>query len=208
MDAEGRILSPQGYDGAITTARFTPTLAHLMAARHARDVWATRLGKTFVASTGAAGVAPGTALSATPPFTLYNPQNSGVIVALLKSLLGWVSGTLGGGTLVYAVNANPSQAVPTGGTELTPQCLLLGNPRGVMRVFQGATLAVAPTLLRPWRIVGAWDGTANAMPAALEEDLAGQIQIAPGCSLSMQELGGVGTSPLVIFGASWEEIPS
>jgi hypothetical protein len=208
MDAEGRTINPQEQDVSWAVYRLTPTLGLLTAARHARDVWATRLGHTFVASTAVAGVAPGTALSTTPPLTLYNPQNSGIVVALLKSTLGWISGTLGGGTLVYAVNTNPSQAAPTGGTELTPQCLLLGSPRGVARVFQGATLAATPTLLRPWRTVGAWDGTANVLPAPLEEDLEGQIQIAPGCSLSLQEIGGAGTSPLVLFSATWEEVPA
>ena len=146
-----------------------------------------------------------TALSTTPPLALWNPPSSGKNLVIMKATMGYVSGTLGGGSVLFAVV--PSQTtVPTTGTELVPLNAMLGFPRGVGRAFQGSTLVAAPSILRPSFVMGAWVGT-TATPPANELDIVdGGIVVPQGAVLCMQGLAGAGTSPLVLFAMTWEEV--
>jgi len=205
VDFEGKV-GPQALsDGSRAQARLMTTGELAASQVHARYWEAVRRGTVYSGCTGAAGVAPGTALSTTPPFTLYNPKTSGKHLTVLMALMGYISGTLGAGTVVYAVNTDPTAAAPTGGTALTAINALLGGPAGVGQVFQGATLPAVPTIYRPFAVVGAFAGGAES-PKVVVQELDGSIIVAPGCALSLQAIAGAGTSPLVLFGMVWEEV--
>src|SRR5262245_50827578 len=148
MIAEGQIRVRLGSLQGYSPLAFTPNGEVIITPGHSEYIEPARLARMHTVCTGASGVAPGTALSPTPPMTLYNPANSGIVAAITKATLGYVSGTLGAGTIVWGVNNNPLQAAPTGGSELTPICTLLGSPRSVCRAYQGSTLAAAPTIFR------------------------------------------------------------
>jgi hypothetical protein len=123
----------------------------------------------------------------------------------MKTSIGYVSGTLGAGTICYAVV--PSQTtVPSTGTELVPQNANIGFPRGVGRAFSGSTLAAVPTLLYPGPIMGAFLATTALQPIETMHLVDGAITIPPGAVLCIQAIAGAGTSPLVIFGCEWEEV--
>lgn len=172
---------------------------------HLKNVEVIRQAKTFTFCTPVAGVAPGTALSTTPPLTVYNPINSGVYLAVGEVGLGYISGTLGGGAIVLAGNPSLVQAAPTGGTPLTPQCNFLGFVVGKALGYQGATLAATPGIICPVFTIGAWVGTTPDM-MALSRDFAGSYLLAPGASISLQAIAGAGTSPLVLLSMSVEEV--
>lgn len=171
----------------------------------------------FVACTPAAGVAPGTALSTTPPLALWCPPDSAlqtvagnqdrqVAATIISARLAYVSGTLGAGNIVYAVVDQPTK--PTGGTQLTIQQLGL-TPAGsglapVCQAFQGSTLAGTPALLMPAFSVNAAPLTGPVM----REYIDGEILLGPGKALVLQEIGGAGTSPLVQLSLSWVETTS
>lgn len=163
------------------------------------------LAKIFEACTAVGGVAPGTALSTTPPMALWNPPTSNVNLAVFKTSMGYVSGTLGAGCIVYATGTAQT-TVPSTGSELIPQCTLIGAPRGVGRVFQGSTISLAGTVLRASYTLGAFVGGANP-PALCADFIDGAIIVQPGGLFIMQGVAGAGTSPLVIFGVCWEEVP-
>jgi hypothetical protein len=154
----------------------------------------------FAACTPVAGVAPGTVLSTTPPFTLWNPPNTGRQIQLvpIEALLGFVSGTLGAGSVVYGVVAQPTQ--PTGGTVLTPQPAVLGNAATpIGQAFQGATLATTPTLIKPAFVL-------EATPTKVQKDaIEGALALLPGQALVMQGVAAAGTSPLVLLALEWAE---
>jgi hypothetical protein len=190
-------------DGPIALARDS---AQLISLAHHKNVEVARLARTFSVVTPAAGVAPGTALSTTPPLTLYNPQNSGVGLGLLRAAMGYVSGTLGKGTLVLGANPSLMQAAPSGGTQLTPQCSYMGFTTGRALAYQGATLAQAPTLVEPLFIFGAWVGAADDLHS-LERKWEGTNLLAPGTSVSLQGVAAAGSSPLVLLFLEWEELP-
>jgi hypothetical protein len=162
-------------------------------------------GAIMEACNSVAGVAPGTAFSTTPPFALWNPPASGKNLAILKLFLGYVSGTLGGGVINLGIVASQT-TVPTGGTEITPNCTLLNAPRGVGRTFTGSTLASTPAILRPVWSAGAALASTAAFPIEITEILDEAIIVTQGSAVALQGLMAAGTSPLVILGMAWEEI--
>lgn len=207
-EVNGKVGPGYAGDGSLVDPRHTKDLAIVMQDLHGRFYETTYRGNTFIASTGVAGVAPGTALSTTPPFILYNPLNSGVNLSVISASLGFISGTLGAGTIVYAANTNIAQAAPTGGTALTPINVLIGNntlAKG--KAFQSSTLAVAPTILRDFAIIGAFTTSTANMYVPIRDIIDGSIIIAPGAALSLQGVAGAGTTPLVTLAMTWEEIP-
>lgn len=196
----------QGAVGTIENLRGVVTGALVTADGHARYQEAMLRGKLVHFSTGVAGVAPGTALSTTPPLVVWNPPNSGVVGVLLRSRFGYVSGTLGGGTIVYGYSVQV--ASPTGGTALAPTNGLLGATSGALKGFQGSTLTTAPTIVLPGPVMSAFLATTavQAFLNALDEN-AGEIGIPPGIALALQGVAAAGTTPLAILGASFEEVP-
>lgn len=207
IEIQGKVGPGYAADGNTADPRMTKDLAMVIQDLHGRFYETTYRGNTFIASTGVAGVAPGTALSTTPPFTLYNPLNSGVNLVLISASMGYVSGTLGAGMIVYGANNNTAQAAPSGGTVLVPVCSLIGNvslPRG--KAFQGSTLAAAPTILRDFCVLGAFAGGAAAPTPPVRDIVDGSIIIGPGASVSLQGVAGAGTSPLVTLAVTWEEV--
>lgn len=158
--------------------------------------------KAIAISTVAAGIAPGTALSTTPPLALWNPQDSDIEPWLAMATLGYISGTLGAGTIVMALV--PQVTVPSGGTELT--CTPTGLPlsrAGAIRAFSGSTLSSTPALLMGtgW-ILGASLATTAALPERLTFLPPSEtIKIPAGYALCLQGIAAAGTAPLVLFGA-------
>ncbi len=192
-------------DGAAGPLRGTRTGALVVAAGHGALVEPAARGNIMIVCTAAAGVAPGTALSTSPPLVIWNPPASGKNLAILKASIGYVSGTLGAGSIVYASGAQATP--PTTGTEITPASALLGATRGVGRAFSGSTLTVAPTLLRPVCSIGAITAATAFTPALALDLVDGGIIIPPGGLLAVQGIAAAGTSPLVLLSLIWEELP-
>lgn len=190
-------------DGAMQEVRLGRTGELVTTDAHGRVHEAAVRGAVFAATTAVAGVAPGTALSTTPPMALWNPPNSGVVLSVLRTRLGFVSGTLGAGTVVYAA-VSSQQTVPATGTELVPSPTNLSAKKASGRAFQGSTVASTPTILLPAFVLGTTPTTPAA--AATVDDVAGEIVVSPGTCLVMQGVAAAGTTPLVLFGLTWEEI--
>ena len=194
-------------NGVITELRGDRTGALVTTNAHGFYSESVSQGAVMECSTAVAGVAPGTALSTTPPYFLWNPPASGKNLIVLKTAMGFVSGTLGGGSILMAA-VTAQMTVPTGGTELTPVATLIGAPRGVGRVFQASTVASTPTILRPIFSIGAFTGTTAQVPVDTVDVIDGSIVIPPGSGICLQGLASAGTSPLVIFSMMWEEVPA
>lgn len=207
IDVYGRVGPGYATDGNSAEPRLTKDLGVVVQHLHSSYFEAVTRGQIFTASTGVAGVAPGTALSTTPPFTLYNPLGSGVNLVIVSASLGYISGTLGAGTVVYAVNNNIAQAAPTGGTTLTAINGLIGNASASKaKVFQGSTLATTPTILRDAFILPAFAGAAAAPSPPVRDIVDGAMVVMPGAALSLQAIAAAGTSPLALFSMTWEEV--
>jgi len=172
--------------------------------KHGRLYDAARDGRLFHASTPATGVAPGTAIGTTAAFSLHNPAGSGMNVAIRKVSMGYISGTLGAGTVWHLINDDPQADAPTG-TAIVEEAGVVDDsgPRAV--ALTTATIA-APKIIRPFCSLGASLATTAVEPWQVQEDVEGGIIIPPGCTYSLHATAAGGTSPLVAFGVTWEEI--
>jgi len=206
MDFEGRTGAITAADGAKNPVRLDKTGAVTIVSAHPLYSEASLRGNMFIASTAVGGIAPGTALSSTPPLALVNPLNSGLDLVILKTAVGYISGTLGAGNIVYAY-FTPQATIPTGGTELTTVCTKIGQVRGTGRAFQGSTISGTPLIFRPAYNMGAFLATTPTPLNTCQDLVEGEIIVPPATAFVMQGIAGAGTSPLVLMSICWEEIP-
>jgi hypothetical protein len=174
--------------------------------RHGRLYYPAKDGRLFHAATAVSGVAPGTTLSTTAGFALYNPHDSDVDLAIQKVVAGYISGTLGAGTIFHLANPIAVSATPSG-TAIAEQAARLGGspPKGV--ALTTATI-VAPTIIRPFASLGASLATTAVQPWQVWEDVDGAIVVPPGTLYALHAAAAGGTSPLIAYGVTWEEIPA
>lgn len=205
MLAEGRTGLISAGDGSVNPIRLNSVGALVVSREGGQCTENAMLSKIFVCSTAVGGVAPGTALSTTPPIALFNPLSSGVELSVLKTSTGYVSGTLGAGSILYAYYT-PQTTVPTGGAELVPVCSRLGSVKGVGRVFQGSTLAGTPLILRAAFNLGAALATTAVGLSNCQDAVDGAYIVSPGSCFIMQGVTAAGSTPLVTLAVMWEEI--
>jgi len=195
-------------DGTTPAARGGKTGELVVGQCHGKYYEAATRGNCYQASVGSAGVAPGTAIGTTAAFTLYNPIGSNRRLVVNRASLGYISGTLGAGTLFYCASTNPTAAAPSSGTALTPVNCDVGLPNNSIAVPRaGGTLAASPTVLRPFASLDAELATSVVGFRNVVEDVDGEFVIEPGCALSVEGVCASGTSPLVTIGMTWEEVP-
>lgn len=205
MISEGKVGIQTAADGSQVIARAGRTGELIVTQGHSAFAESALRGAIMIASNAVAGVAPGTALSTTPPLALWNPPSSGKNLVILKVGFGYVSGTLGAGSILLAGSTSQT-TVPSSGTELTPVCSLFGMPRGVGRVFTGSTI-VTPTIIRPVFQLGAYLATTAWPPINVVEQIDGELIVTPGTIVCLQEIGAAGSTPLGVFSFTYEEVP-
>ena len=170
---------------------------------------AVRRGHIWAGSTAEAGVAPGTAIGTTAPFVLHNPQGSGVILSILQASMGYVSGTLGAGQVVWIAIQNVQLATPSG-TAIVPRNCYIGGVRADAsgaRPLTTATIA-SPVILRPvFQLDASLATTASAGTKPMVDYVDGAILVFEGGTVGLQGIAAAGTTPLVIFGCIWAEVP-
>ena len=175
---------------------------------HGQKYEVSRTKRLWIASTAVAGVAPGTALSTTPPMAIHNLAAAAtrVNVVILKVIVGYVSGTLGAGSIVYAQVSDA--AAPAGGTQLT----LVSGTLGTLHVTettanQGSTVDATPTLIRPSGInFGAFLAGTAVLPAPQVDNVDGEIMVPPGETFVVEGVMAGGSTPLVMISVVWEEV--
>jgi hypothetical protein len=207
MIIEGKVGPQPSADGVLGPARIGRTGELIVGSAHGDFYEAVARQGVFSICNAVAGVAPGTALSTTPPIALWNPPGSGVNLALVKAVMSYISGTFGAGSVAFALVAQQATQ-PTGGTALTAQSNLIGSTKTPLgKGFTGSTLAATPTILRPFASFGPYLATTVLQERTCETINDGAIVIAPGGVLCMQGIATAGTTPLALFGMVWEEIP-
>jgi hypothetical protein len=196
-------------DGAIPPGapRYGKTGESIVSAAHGKYFEAVHRGNVYTGSTAGTGQAPGTAIGTTAAISLWNPLGSGKRLKLMKTSVGYNSGTLGAGAIFYCLNTSPTATLPTGGTAITPtNCDAGAANNSVAKLGFGTTLAAAPTAVRPFASLFAeLASTANAMQQ-LVDDNDGEYVIEPGCGISLQAVAAAGTGPKLDFGFTWEEV--
>jgi hypothetical protein len=188
-------------EGSITT-----TGEELLSQVHPWAYEQNRRGNVYMGATAVTGVAPGTAIGTTAAFALYNPLNSGFNLVVLKASMSYLSGTLGigfvnwimhtaavqagaavTGTAISVVKGNGQNGVGVG-KPLTTATVVAGV---LARLFGNLPPILASSVLTPWR---------------LDDDVGGGLIVPPGAAVSLQATAAAGTTPLVIYGCTWEEV--
>ena len=204
---EGRVGPQFVNDGSFSEVRTGKNGEVIYAHGKGRMAEASMRGELFVASTAVAGVAPGTALGTTPPFAIHNPDGSGILVSIMKVAVGYVSGTLGAGSLVWA--ENPQTTVPTGGAELTANSLRLGQAAGKAKAYDESTISGTPTILRSSGInFGASLATTALMPVMVQDFVDGEFIVPENQVICLEAVAAGGSTPVIMIGVTWQEIPN
>jgi hypothetical protein len=190
------------------TPRYGTTGESITAPAHGKYYEAASRGVLFSACQQGTGTAPGTALGTTAFLALYNPAGSQKRLVVGKVAIAYVSGTLGIGILYHCIDKTTTQVAPSGGTALTVVCTSLGNnppASGVPRV--NATVAATLVAYRPFCTLPPFLASTAVQPFAVVEDMDGELVVEPGCSYQLQAIAAAGTSPLLLPGITWEEVP-
>lgn len=160
----------------------------------------------YAAQTAATGVAPGTSIGTTGAYTLSNPKGSGKRLSVQKLSMGYISGTLGAGTVHICVSNDATAAAPTG-TAITPTNLDVGGANNsVAKPLTTSTLPAAPTAIGVLATLQASLASTAVAPFQVEKDIDGEIVLEPGTSLTLVATAAGGSTPLVVFNATWEEV--
>lgn len=198
-------------DGTQITQRGFRDGGQRVADAHAHFNEAAYRGNVYTAMTASGGVtpvsqAPAAGVGTTSCFALWNPKNSGKILSVLRSTMGYVSGTLGAGAILYVAHTNPAQAAITG-TAITPVNCQLGNgSTGAGLAFTTATVPASGALLRTLCNLQASLASTAVAPWQVTDLVDGEFLIYPGAALGFQGFVAAGASPLVLFSMSWEEL--
>lgn len=204
-----KLVGPQALgDGVTGEGRIGRTGEQVFSGVHGRFYEQAKRGNVYSGATAVSGVAPGTAIGTTAAFALYNPLNSGFDLVILKASMSYLSGTLGigfvnwimhtaavqagaavTGTAISVVRANGQNGVGVG-KPLTTATVVAGV---LTRLFANLPPMLATSVLAPWR---------------LDDDVDGALVVPPGAAVSLQATAAAGTTPLVIYGCTWEEVPA
>jgi hypothetical protein len=195
MRFEGVVGAPSGQLGdGVERAIRLGKLGELVVGGGARYAEAVRRGACFRAQTAVSGVAPGTVIGTAAALSLANPLGSGIDLAILEVSMGYISGTLGAGSVMLCGNRITTGAVPTG-TVITAVNARIGDPRTATgQAKTTATLAVAPSVIGPFCSIGAHLASTAVAPWQIVRDINGGIVIAPGGVFSLQGVAAAGTS--------------
>lgn len=170
----------------------------------------------FTGTTGATGRAPGTVLGVNPPILLYNPVGSGYRLSIKRVTVGYISGTLGAGTLFHAVftingpAGNQSNVAPVVGSGAAITLLSAdagSGADGSSTAFALGTLNANPVLLYPFCTMNAILATSATGVFTVTEEVNGGICLEPGAGWCMEAIATAGTSPLLCYGVVYERIP-
>jgi len=173
---------------------------------HGQFYEVAKRGSLFMAATAVTGVAPGTAIGTTAAFALANPAGSEFDLVIAKASMSYLSGTLGIGFVNWIAHRDPAQAIITG-TAITVVAGRISGVAGVGRPFTTATVPASGVLTRLAFNLPPMLATTVLGPWRIDDDVQGAIVVAPGTAVSLQATAAAGTTPLVIYGCMWEEVP-
>jgi hypothetical protein len=146
----------------------------------------SKRGNLFIAS-NQAGVALSLLNATATGLILSNPAGSGRNLVLLDILVALTSAPAGIATLMLAGNVTQAQAATVHTTPLTIRNALLGAQLSTVALADSAaTLPATPVVLRA--IGGGPVATGSVTAPFVRDEVAGEIVVAPGMSISLSAL--------------------
>lgn len=203
--------------GAVLGSRADRTGASVVTDGHGHWQEAAIRGKLFTAfllqgtTTVAAGNIVGAAAAASTQFAVWNPASSGVNMVLQKLFVQITSGTPTAGGLIHST-FNAAAVANTLGTAAAVRNNLAYGPVGAglcLASAAGAALTGGLILTSFRCAVFSSSATAQASPAGITgtfENIDGDIVLPPGVGY-VPTWTGAGTTFLVGYSLTWEEVP-
>lgn len=207
MELQGQVGPGKFGDGNTRAMRLDQTGAPVVQLASGKYKEAVLRGNVYTAQTAVTGVAPGTAIGTTAAYALANPKGSKVALVVLVTAMAYVSGTLGAGVVNYIGHINPAQATITGTAIVSVNTLIGNTGEGVGKALTTATVPASGSPLRPLCSLQASLATTAVAPWIVKDEVDGELVIYPGGCISLQATAAAGTSPLVVFSMTWEEVP-
>jgi hypothetical protein len=169
-----------------------------MSKQHYHDGGAEEI---YLASTQA-GVTTSVALSATQTgFTLTNPFGSGKTLVVLRINAAFTTAPAGACPLTITANVNPVATAVVQTTPLTVRKANLGvSGTGVGLAASSVTLPAVSVVVRP---LGGAVAASSITPPYINDDVNGEICVAPGCALSVNS---VTTAAVAVISMVWKEV--
>lgn len=203
-----RVGPASGSDGSFQFPRAGKEADEIVSQLKGKYAEASARGQLFSATAGASGVAPGTALGTTGALILHNPAKNKVRLEVVAVASGYISGTLGAGTLFHCGLGTQGNTAVSGGTALTAQSLDIGGGYTSQAVVNaGGTIAATPTALYPFCQFGAALASTAIGESTVFEDVDGRINVEPGGVYCLEAVAAAGTSPLIAPAVVWREVP-
>lgn len=202
-------VGPQNLsDGNTALPRLDASGAAVVQQLHGRWYESAKRGNVYHATTAKSGVAPGTDTGTTAAFALYNPAGSGKDLVILRITMGYISGTLGAGTVFACMNTDIRAAASTGTaiSVVSGYAASSASNQNAGRPLTTATLPAAPTIMYPVFNLQASLASTAVAPYTMADLPDGAIIVSPGCTFSLEGVTASGSTPLVVFGCTWEEV--
>lgn len=195
-------------DGNTADLRLTRELGTVVGDGRGHFYESASRGTTFIACTAAAGIAPGTALTATGALMLANPTGSGKNLSILRAKMAYVSGTFGAGVIWWTSGINPA-SLPAETSAALRNCsfLNLTNSGDIAKAYSGVSLTNSPVIIRPSSFdLGTYAGTSTTILPPLDEIIDGELVVPPGFYVALEGIAASGTSPLVNLSITYEVV--
>lgn len=168
---------------------------------------ASQRGRLYVGSTPAAGVTVPIYSSTTQQCVLYNPVGSGVVLSLLRTRIGYISGTMVAGHFCYANQTLLTSAITGTQSALVQNLKLAAAAAGGSSalLFTAATVVAMTYLMNVGQSQVVQAATATNTPWTQEDDLDGLITIQPGSAIAVA--ANVAAAVVANISLVWEELP-
>lgn len=186
----GRTGTQKTPDGVYAPIALTPDgMAHVDGSKYAR----AKAGRLLVATSATGGIALIVAGTAGGHPTLFNPLGSGRVLNVLRLSLAYVSGNNAPGSFAWNFTADAGAAAATGAAIKTATKVAVLSARAGGDVDSKAiwaptvnTFTSAPVFWRPTGL-SLFTGVASTAvaPFKMTEDYDGDLQVAPGTSISL-----------------------
>ena len=197
-------------DGSYVVLRRGKTGELIVGDAHGEHYEACSRGNVFTAATATAGCAVGSlSIVSTCAHLVHNPLGSGVNLVMLQASGWYVSGTLGAGLLLYTASSGVGAIAPTAGTAIVSRSALISGGNSVAKgIAQTLSTSVASMVtLRPFCSLLAFAGAAIGSTILIKDQLNGEFVVPPGFCFGIHGITAAGTSPVMGFSFSWEEVP-
>lgn len=210
------LLSDENFEGTCGPAVITDgTKARARLGRSAEVITANLRGRfseasqrrsIWIGSTPAAGVTVPIYNSTTQQCVLYNPLGSNKRLSLLRTSIGYISGTMVAGHFVYATQTLLSSAVSGTQSALINNGLLqnasIGGATGIL--YTAATVVAMTYLMNVGISQVVQAATATNAPWTMIDEVEGMITIPPGGAIAVA--ANVAAAVVANISLVWEEL--